>query len=141
MDCILCPGGPNEVLVESDLVRVLVDGYPLAEGHMLVVPNRHVVSFFDLSEPELLDLYRAARIVRRELGVADWTLGVNDGPAAGRTIDHLHLHMIPRRPGDVPDPRGGIRRAFPHNRMPWLDEPKDGNGNGAPGAVFVEPAG
>lgn len=139
MDCVLCPGGPNEVLVESELIRVLVDGYPLAEGHVLIVPNRHIESFFGLSEPEMLDVYRAARIVRRELGVRDWTIGVNEGPAAGRTINHLHVHMIPRYPGDVPDPRGGIRRAFPHNRMPWLENsPKNG---GAPAAAFIEPAG
>lgn len=93
------------------------DNYPAAPGHLEIVPFRHVPSFFDLTPREVNDAHHLARIMRNQLEHRwrphGYTLGVNDGRAAGRSIDHLHLHLIPRWYGDVPDPRGGIRRIFP----------------------------
>jgi diadenosine tetraphosphate (Ap4A) HIT family hydrolase len=81
------------------------------------VPTRHVESFFDLNDQEVLAIYALAKVAR-EIITAKYhpdafNLGVNDGEAAGRTVHHMHLHLIPRYEGDVPNPRGGIRHVIP----------------------------
>ena len=100
----------NTLIAETPLMRAVLDAYPVAEGHALVYPVRCIETFSELNPAELVDLanlvWRAQIVSRAD----DFTIGVNDGPLAGRTIPHLHVHVIPRRPGDVPDPRGGIRR-------------------------------
>ncbi|WP_324192740.1 HIT domain-containing protein [Nocardia transvalensis] len=94
------------------------NNYPASAGHLEIVPFRHVLSFFDLTDDEAHDLHHLARRMKtyldHQLHPDGYTLGVNDGTAAGRSVPHLHIHIIPRWHGDVPDPRGGIRRIFPH---------------------------
>jgi diadenosine tetraphosphate (Ap4A) HIT family hydrolase len=95
------------------------DNFPATDGHVEIVPKRHVVSFFDLTRRELDDAFALLKKARHEIAqmASDpdgYTIGVNEGEAAGRTVDHLHIHVIPRRKGDVDDPRGDIRRIFPH---------------------------
>ncbi|WP_081736261.1 HIT family protein [Amycolatopsis orientalis] len=107
----------NRILVEGKETYVRWDNFPAAEGHIEIVPKRHVESYFDLTpgeNTEIRDLLRHARNVLADRFRPDgYTIGVNEGRAAGRTIDHLHIHMIPRYHGDVPDPRGGIRHVLP----------------------------
>lgn len=99
------------------------DGYPLSEGHGLVVPRRHLASVFDGSPEEqaalwsLVAEFRAAML--RELSPAGFNVGVNDGAAAGQTVMHGHVHVIPRFEGDVADPRGGIRWILPEKAKYW----------------------
>jgi diadenosine tetraphosphate (Ap4A) HIT family hydrolase len=111
----------NRVVAENGTCYARFDNYPAAEGHVEVVPNRHVESFWDLTPEEAADAYRLLRTVRatneqflRRLPDG-YTIGVNEGRAAGRTIDHVHIHLIPRYYGDVEDPRGGIRQCAPNN--------------------------
>jgi diadenosine tetraphosphate (Ap4A) HIT family hydrolase len=123
--CPFCEPAPAEVEASSEHAVAMRDGYPVTEGHLLVIPRRHVQSVFDLDEAELADLWRlVARVrdeARRRPGVTACTVGINDGAAAGQTVSHAHVHVIPRRHGDVPDPRGGVRWVIPRNAAYWHD--------------------
>ena len=105
------------MIAQSDLAYARWDNYPVSKGHAEVVPKRHVESFFDVEESELIAMHGLAIITRDIIGATHkpdaFTIGVNDGEAAGRTIHHLHLHVIPRYIGDVENPRGGIRHIIP----------------------------
>lgn len=121
-DCLFCqPDDPslNRILCENELFYARFDNFPANPGHIEIVPRRHVVSFFELDDQEVLSAYslmRAARdLIDEKYFPEAYTIGINDGKAAGRSIDHLHIHLIPRHHGDVDDPRGGIRRAAPNS--------------------------
>lgn len=125
--CPFCDRG-SRVGFSSAHSRAFLDAYPVAEGHTLVVPVRHVLSVFDLPAEELADLWRLVGEVRAALAASykpdGFTIGLNDGAAAGQTIPHAHVHVIPRRPGDVADPRGGVRRVIPDRALYWEREAK-----------------
>ncbi|HUM12316.1 MAG TPA: HIT family protein [Myxococcaceae bacterium] len=112
--CPFCPPNPRLVLWEGPEVLALWDLHPAAPGHALIITRRHVVTWFDASDSERGALAAATVPVRAsilERHRADgFTVGVNVGEAAGQTVPHLHLHLIPRRWGDVSEPRGGVRR-------------------------------
>ena len=95
----------------------LRDGSPVSPGHTLVVPRRHVASWFELSEEEQIAVLKAVSRARSRLdeehSPAGYNLGVNVGAAAGQTVMHVHVHLIPRYQGDVADPRGGVRHVVP----------------------------
>lgn len=110
----------NTVIAGNGTCWARLDNYPAAAGHIEVLPKRHVVSFFDLTPQELTDVYELLRQARAYVEANHpapdgWTIGVNEGGAAGRTIGHLHIHLIPRYYGDVEDPRGGIRQCAPNS--------------------------
>lgn len=134
-DCPLCSPPPDAILAESDLVQAIRDRYPVTHGHTLVVPKRHVASVFELTPDEWRELWSLVRQVREErdeLKGKDANVGVNDGAAAGQTLEHAHVHVIPRTPGDVRDPRGGIRWIVPVSADYW--SPRTGEaGEGAEG--------
>lgn len=119
--CIFCrpnDSSLNTILCQNETFYVRYDNFPANPGHVELVPKRHVESFFELTDQEIVSAYE---LLREAKGALDekyfpeaYTIGVNDGKAAGRTIDHLHIHLIPRHQGDVDDPRGGIRRAAPN---------------------------
>jgi diadenosine tetraphosphate (Ap4A) HIT family hydrolase len=99
-------------------VATILDTNPVTEGHHLVIPVRHVLDFFDMSDTEARDAHAALHELRSRLQQADpriagFNVGMNCGSAAGQTIFHAHIHLIPRRPGDTPDPRGGVRGVVP----------------------------
>ena len=118
MICEFCDHG-NEVM-GNDLAYAVYDKHPVSEGHMLVIPRRHVASFFATSREEreaLMELLKGARDhLIAEFSPQGFNLGINEGGAAGQTIEHLHIHLIPRYEGDMEDPRGGIRGAIPEKR-------------------------
>jgi diadenosine tetraphosphate (Ap4A) HIT family hydrolase len=99
------------------------DGFPVSRGHSLVITRRHFGSFFEATSDErsalmaLLEAARAAAI--EEFKPAGFNIGINDGAAAGQTVPHLHIHLIPRYSGDVADPRGGIRWVLPQHADYW----------------------
>lgn len=115
--CLFCDLSEHKTLCESEGFVAVFDNFPANPGHILVIPKRHVVSYFDLSPEEMGEAARllaeAQRLVAAQFGPDDYTIGINDGPAAGRSVHHLHIHLIPRFAGDVPDPRGGIRQCMP----------------------------
>ena len=112
--------GSREILASSALSVAFYDGFPVSIGHALIVPRRHVASFFDLTEEERADLFRVAdevrHIVDERYHPDGYNLGVNVGEAAGQSIFHVHLHLIPRYAGDVPNPRGGVRGVIPRKQ-------------------------
>jgi diadenosine tetraphosphate (Ap4A) HIT family hydrolase len=121
--CPFCHLAPNRVTRASTHARAFADAYPVTDGHTLVVPVRHVASLFDLQPDELADVWRLVGEVRAALAASytpdAFTIGVNDGEAAGQTVGHAHVHVIPRRRGDVPDPRGGVRWVVPAWAAYW----------------------
>lgn len=97
-------------------VRVLFDGYPVTPGHVLVIPLEHRETYFELSDEEREDTHRvftALAAAHRKLGATGFNIGWNAGADAGQTIMHAHGHLIPRREGDMADPRGGVRGVIP----------------------------
>ncbi|MCK7497189.1 MAG: HIT family protein [Comamonadaceae bacterium] len=114
---------------ENALALVIRDGFPISKGHTLVLPRRHVASFFDLEPAErdaVFDLLQVARErLERELEPAGYNIGINDGAAAGQTVLHLHVHLIPRYTGDRADPRGGVRWIFPERADYWTKPKTD----------------
>ena len=123
--CPFCPPAPGALVAESALCQAVRDGYPVAPGHTLVAPKRHVASVFALTDEEWADLWALLRRVRGmvpELLEAEAVnVGVNDGAAAGQTVGHAHVHLIPRRHGDVADPRGGVRWVIPATADYWSE--------------------
>jgi len=115
--CPFCDPDEKRVLFRLDHVFALWDGFPVSEGHALIVPYRHVPTWFDASADERAELFDAIDAVRTaiesRLPADGFNLGINVGAAAGQTVPHLHLHVIPRRLGDVADPRGGVRHVIP----------------------------
>jgi diadenosine tetraphosphate (Ap4A) HIT family hydrolase len=109
----------------NDLAVAFPDGFPLSPGHTLAVPRRHETNFFNLSESEESALWRIVRMVYDQLEArcapAGYNVGVNVGAAGGQTVEHLHMHVIPRYPNDVSDPRGGIRWIIPAKARYWKD--------------------
>lgn len=103
-------------------VFAISDAYPVTQGHLLILPVRHVSDIFLMSEAERLDADQLVRVLQARIKAADtsvsgFNLGTNCGEAAGQTIDHAHIHLIPRRLGDMPDPRGGVRGVIPERRV------------------------
>jgi diadenosine tetraphosphate (Ap4A) HIT family hydrolase len=109
---------PTSRIIESTVdAFAILDAYPASPGHTLIIPRRHVASAFDLTVDEitsLLHLIQAARErIDRTLKPTGYNVGVNVGRDAGQTVMHVHIHVIPRYPGDVADPAGGVRRVIP----------------------------
>lgn len=128
--CPFCRPDPRRVIARLGLVNVLWDGFPVSQGHALVVPVRHVSRWDGLAASEKIALFDGidrAKAAISELHSPDgFNLGVNDGEAAGQTIMHVHLHVIPRYAGDQPDPRGGIRWVIPEMARYWEASDADG---------------
>lgn len=121
--CPFCTLAPERIIAANDLALAFRDGFPVSPGHALIAPRRHVGSFFAASAAEreaLLQLLDAAKaVLDREFAPAAYNIGINDGAAAGQTVAHLHIHLIPRYPGDRPDPRGGVRWILPDKAKYW----------------------
>lgn len=121
--CPFCSLPPERVIASNLQGVVIPDGYPVSPGHTLIIPRRHVESFFEINEDErngLLALLEGAkRRIERDSQPAGFNIGINDGTAAGQTVPHLHIHLIPRYEGDQADPRGGVRWIFPDKAKYW----------------------
>lgn len=116
--CVFCELPADRIVEENALAVVIEDEFPVTPLHTLVIPKRHVTDYFDLGAAEMkacTDLFARARarIRAHDSTVAGFNVGVNIGEVGGQTIPHCHLHLIPRRPGDVPNPRGGVRHVIP----------------------------
>ncbi|NJE30495.1 HIT family protein [Thermococcus sp. 18S1] len=115
MECPFCSTRPEVILYEDELIRILIDSYPANRGHLLVVPRRHVESWWELSGEEKVALIRGMELamekLRETLKPDAFNVGMNLGREAGQTVPHLHLHVIPRWKGDCAHPRGGVRKA------------------------------
>ena len=116
MGCIFCEIAKNpdkEVFITGKYFYVKFDKNPVSDKHCLIVLKRHTTSIDELNKEEWCDLGDTVKKVINQLGLSDYNLGINEGIAAGRTIDHLHIHIIPRILGDVENPIGGVRNVIP----------------------------
>lgn len=124
-DCPFCDLPDDCVVHSSPRARALRDAYPVTNGHTLVVPARHVASLYDLPPGEQAELWALTGVVRNALAASHgpdaFNIGINDGAAAGQTVEHVHIHVIPRYAEDVADPRGGIRWVVPERAKYWED--------------------
>jgi diadenosine tetraphosphate (Ap4A) HIT family hydrolase len=118
-NCPFCQLGAR-VVAQNELAAALRDREPASKGHTLVVPKRHCASFFELTDAEIAACWALLRAEREKLlaehGPDGFNVGVNDGAAAGQSIEHTHWHLIPRYRGDHPAPRGGVRHVIPTRR-------------------------
>jgi diadenosine tetraphosphate (Ap4A) HIT family hydrolase len=121
--CPFCTLPPERIIDSNNLALVIRDGYPVSPGHTLVIPKRHIGSWFDITPEEqsaMLDLLRRAKeVLEEEFKPDGYNIGINDGPTAGQTVPHLHIHLIPRYKGDLADPRGGVRWIIPEKAKYW----------------------
>lgn len=123
MTCPFCTLPRDRIVEENEYAFWIYDAFPVSAGHSLIIPKRHVGSFFDVSAEErsamLALLDRAKGAVEAEYHPDAFNIGINDGLAAGQTVPHLHLHLIPRYKGDVDDARGGVRWVIPEKADYW----------------------
>jgi diadenosine tetraphosphate (Ap4A) HIT family hydrolase len=116
MHCVFCQHG-RQLLAQSELSLAFLDGFPVAKGHALVIPKRHVMSIWEMTDSEYTDAFNLVRRVKQVLqemfNPHGFNIGVNCGEVAGQTVFHAHIHVIPRYAGDVPNPRGGVRHIIP----------------------------
>jgi diadenosine tetraphosphate (Ap4A) HIT family hydrolase len=123
MTCPFCTLPPVRIVKENGLAVLIRDAYPVSPGHSLVIPKRHIGSWFEASPEEVsavLELLEDAKTMAdAEHHPDSYNIGINDGPAAGQTVPHLHMHLIPRFRGDVPDPRGGVRWVIAGKARYW----------------------
>lgn len=110
----------NRIITQNDFSFVIRDGYPVSEGHTLIIPKRHIASFFEATNEErnalLFLLDSSKKILDKEFKPDSYNIGINDGEAAGQTVPHLHIHLIPRYKGDMKDPKGGVRGVIPEKQ-------------------------
>ena len=121
-DCIFCKKINCKILKQLKYFFIIRDtAYPVTEHHTLIITNRHVSDFFELNNEENIELNQILKDQKMELkdldsNISGFNVGVNIGKDAGQSIMHCHIHLIPRRKGDVEDPRGGVRGVIPERQ-------------------------
>ena len=123
LNCPFCEPDPERVLHSDSLAKIINDGYPISPGHMLIIPCAHHATIFDAPPEHQAHIFglinEAKEIIYRSFTPDGFNIGINSGKAAGQTIPHAHIHVIPRYIGDVKDPRGGVRWIIPTKARYW----------------------
>jgi diadenosine tetraphosphate (Ap4A) HIT family hydrolase len=117
-DCIFCNLPSERIIEENELAIAFRDGYPVTEGHTLIIPKRHATDYFELHQPEVNAIQALINKCRLDLmeddnTITGFNIGMNCGEDAGQTVFHCHVHLIPRRKGDMDEPKGGVRHVIP----------------------------
>jgi len=128
-DCLFCDLQENDdknKVLENDLAYAMLDKHPVTEGHTLIIPKRHIETYFEMTEEENNAVFELVKIRRKQLKEEDSTIsgfnvGINNGVSAGQTVMHCHIHLIPRRKGDVSEPEGGVRGVLPSKQKYPID--------------------
>lgn len=119
MKCPFCD--INNYVFEDEEVFAIYDKYPVTKGHLLIITKRHITSFFDTTLKEKKEIYKMLESLKIFLidkyDPDGFNIGINEGKAAGQTVEHLHIHLIPRYRGDVENPQGGIRGVIPERKI------------------------
>ena len=118
MSCIFCAISEDRIITRNNWAYAIRDGFPVTTLHTLVIPKRHAVDYFDLTKEELLACDELMKKIKHDIQTEDasvdgFNIGMNAGLSAGQTVFHCHIHLIPRRTGDVDNPRGGVRHTIP----------------------------
>jgi diadenosine tetraphosphate (Ap4A) HIT family hydrolase len=116
-NCPFCTIPSERIHEKSEYAFVVDDAFPVSHGHTLVISRRHTADLFDLTREETASLlqllWRARTRIDSSLKPSGYNIGINIGQAAGQTVMHVHVHLIPRYSADVPDPTGGVRNVIP----------------------------
>lgn len=122
-ECPFCHLAEERIWLQTDVAVAFLDKFPVSLGHTLVIPEHHVGALMELPENDQTEIWSLVAHVRKELlekyKPDEFNIGINEGEAAGQTVPHAHIHIIPRFKGDVPDPRGGIRWVLPARAKYW----------------------
>jgi len=116
--CLFCNIKESGLADENILAYASYDSYPVTDKHCLIIPKRHVKDYFDLTEEEIVACDQLIKEIKKEIEIKDplvkgFNIGINSGKVAGQSIMHCHIHLIPRREGDVENPQGGVRSVIP----------------------------
>ena len=116
--CLFCNSKVSGIALENDLAYASYDTYPVSNLHCLIIPKRHVADYFELSNDEIIACNDLIKIIKKDIldndqSVKAFNIGSNAGKLAGQSIMHCHIHLIPRREGDVDNPQGGVRSVIP----------------------------
>ena len=119
--CLFCDSKKSGIAHENDLAYASYDSYPVSVHHCLIIPKRHIKDYFDMTNDELIACNDLIQIVKKEIlskdvNVKGFNIGTNAGKIAGQSIMHCHIHLIPRREGDVDNPQGGVRSVIPNKQ-------------------------
>jgi len=116
--CLFCTTKEEDIIEENKFAYATFDSYPVSSKHCLIVPKRHIKDYFELNENEVTGCDQLIKIIKNQIEKGDKTvkgfnIGINSGKVAGQSIMHCHIHLIPRREGDVENPQGGVRGVIP----------------------------
>ena len=116
--CLFCTTKKEDIIKENQFAYATFDSYPISSKHCLIVPKRHIKDYFELNENEVTGCDQLIKIIKNQIEKDDKTvkgfnIGINSGKVAGQSIMHCHIHLIPRREGDVENPQGGVRGVIP----------------------------
>jgi len=116
--CLFCDIKKSGLADENKLVYASYDSYPVTDNHCLIIPKRHVIDYFDLTQEEIVACNELIKKIKKQIenndkSVKGFNIGANSGKVAGQSIMHCHIHLIPRRDGDVENPQGGVRSVIP----------------------------
>ena len=116
--CLFCNIIESSLAEENNLAYASYDTYPVTDYHCLIIPKRHIKDYFDLTQEEIIACYQLIKKIKKEIEIKDksvkgFNIGTNSGKVAGQSIMHSHIHLIPRREGDVKNPQGGVRSVIP----------------------------
>ena len=119
--CLFCNSKISGIAHDNDLAYASYDTYPVSEFHCLIIPKRHVIDYFELTDEELVACNDLIKVIKEEILIKDknvkaFNIGTNAGKIAGQSIMHCHIHLIPRREGDVENPQGGVRSVIPQKQ-------------------------
>lgn len=121
MICPFCILQPSKIIESNELALMFYDGYPVTEYHTLIIPRRHIADYFELTKEEVdamheLILQQKERLLQLDKTITGFNIGINVGKDAGQSIFHVHMHLIPRRKGDMKEPKGGVRGVIPEKQ-------------------------
>jgi len=121
MTCIFCNIEKERIINENEVAFAIYDSFPVSQGHILVIPKKHINNYFEADSQTKDELWKlideCKEIVDKKFNPAGYNIGINCGEAAGQTVMHLHIHLIPRYKGDIENPRGGVRGVIPDKRI------------------------
>jgi len=121
LSCIFCNTDKNRIILENEDAFVIYDAFPVSKGHMLIIPKKHIENYFEVDEEIKLKLWelvdKCKEMADEKFAPQGYNIGINCGIAAGQTVMHLHIHLIPRYSGDMENPRGGVRGVIPDKRI------------------------